>query len=60
MKLLGEDLHARPPLTYEKRAEFLEGVLGVRVSKSTICRAIRSLGYTRKKGAWVRVIETTG
>jgi transposase len=59
MKLLEEDLHVRPALTYEKRAEFLEGVLGVRVSKSTICRAIRRLGYTRKKGAWVRVRETS-
>jgi transposase len=60
MKLLEEDLHVRPALTYEKRAEFPEGVLGVRVSKSTICRAIRRLDYTRKKGAWVRVRETTG
>jgi transposase len=59
MKLLEEDLHVRPALTYQNRAEFLEGVLGVRVSKSTICRAIRRLGYTRKKGAWVRVRETS-
>ena len=60
MKLLKEDLHARPAHPYEKRAEFLEGVLGVRVSKSTICRAVRRLGYTRKKGAWVRVRERSG
>jgi transposase len=39
MKLVKEDLHARPALTYNKRAEVLEGVLGVRVSKSTICWA---------------------
>jgi transposase len=49
MKLLEEDLHARPAITYEKRAELLERLLGVRVSKSTICRAIRRPGHTRKK-----------
>jgi len=59
MKLLEEDLHARPAVSYEQRAEFLEGLLGVRVSKSTICRMIQRMGYTRKKGAWVQVKETS-
>src|SRR5918993_5010241 len=58
MKLLGEDLRTRPAATYEKRADLLCELLGVRVSKSTICRAIRRLGYTRKKDRWVRVNET--
>ncbi len=50
MKLLEEDLHARPVLTYdEKRVEFLEEMLGVRVSKSAIYRMVRRLGYTREK-----------
>src|SRR5919202_5286359 len=49
MKLLEEDLHARPTVTYENRADLLCELLGVRVSKSTICRAVRRLGYTRKK-----------
>ena len=49
MKLLEEDLHARPAVSYEERVEFLEGFLGVRVSKSTICRMIQRMGYTRKK-----------
>ncbi len=49
MKLLEEDLHARPAVSYEERAEFLEGFLGVSVSKSTICRMIKCLGYTEKK-----------
>jgi len=47
MKLLEEDLHARPAVTYEKRADLLCKLLGVRVSKSTICRMVRRLGYTR-------------
>jgi transposase len=49
MKLLEEDLHSRPAVTYEKRADLLCELLGVRVSKSTICRMVRRLGYTRKK-----------
>ncbi len=46
--------------TYEQRAEFLDELLGVRVSKSTICRTIKRLGYTRKKDQWARVRETSG
>ena len=60
MKLLEEDLHARPTLSYEQRAHYLFEVLGERVSTSTICRMIKRLGYTRKKDRWVRVRETSG
>ena len=49
MKLLEEDLKTRPALTYERRADLLYELLGVRVSKSTICRIVGRLGYTRKK-----------
>lgn len=49
MKLLKEDLRTRPAVTYEKRADLLCELLGVRVSKATICRMIRGLGHTRKK-----------
>lgn len=62
MRLLEEDLHERPTVTYENRAQLLHCLLGVEVSKATICRAIRRLGYTRKKDQWVlqrerRVLE---
>ncbi len=60
MKLLEEDLHARPTLSYEQRADYLFKLLGERVSISTICRMIKRLGYTRKKDRWVRVRETSG
>ena len=60
MKLLEEDLHARPAVTYEKRADLLNELLGVRVSKATICRTVRRLGYTRKKDQWVLQKETNG
>ncbi len=57
MKLLEEDLHVRPTVSYEQRADYLFKLLGERVSTSTICRMIKRLGYTRKKGRWVRVRE---
>ncbi len=60
MKLLEEDLRARPAVTYEKRADLLCKLLGVRVSKSTICRMVRRLGYTRKKDRWVLQKEMNG
>ena len=60
MKLLQEDLRTRPTATYEQRAKFLDELLGVKVSKSTICRMIKRLGYTRKKDQWARVRETSG
>ncbi len=59
-KLLEEDLHARPSATYVQRATLLNALLGVRVSKSTICRTIKRLGYTRKKDQPVRVREMSG
>ena len=60
MKLLEEDMHARPAVIYEKRAELLCELLGVRVSKSTICRVVRRLGYTRKKDQWMLQKQTNG
>jgi transposase len=60
VKLLEEDLHARPAATYEKRANLLYELLGVRVSKATICRIIKRLGYTRQKERWVQQKETNG
>src|SRR5829696_4207184 len=60
MKLLKEDLHSRPAVTYEKRADLLCELLGIRVSKSTICRMVGRLGYTRKKDRWVLQKEMNG
>ena len=60
MKLLEEDLRSRPAVAYEKRADLLNELLGVRVSKSTICRMVGRLGYTRKKDQWVLQKEMHG
>jgi transposase len=58
IKLLEEDLHTRPAATYENRAALLYELLGIRVSRATICRTIRPMGYTRKKDQWVLLSET--
>lgn len=49
MRLLAEDLEARPWATHCQRAEFLFVVVGVKVSEATICRAVRRLSRSRKK-----------
>jgi transposase len=48
-KLLLEDLRWRPRATHAQRAQFVLAVCGVRVSESTICRAIKRLSHSRKK-----------
>ena len=48
MKLLEEDLRSRPSVTYIRRANLLYELLGVRVSRATVCRMVKRLGYTRK------------
>jgi len=49
IRLLEEDLHARPSVSHERRAEFLHRFLGIRLSRSTTCWAIRRMDYTRIK-----------
>ena len=61
MKLLEENLHSRPAVTYEQKVGLLSEVVGVRVSKSTVCRAIKRIGYTRKKiGGYSRLCTKSG
>ena len=59
MRLLKSDLIERPALTLGKRRNFLERVVGARVSESTISRAIKRLGWSRKKDQWVPQNETS-
>jgi hypothetical protein len=49
MKLLESDLKERPALTLGQRRNFLERVVGAQVSDSTISRAIKRLGWSRKR-----------
>jgi transposase len=52
VRLLEADLRERPTATLPQRREYLSGVAGVRVSESTISRALRRLGWSRKKDRW--------
>jgi transposase len=49
-KLLQADLEEHPFLTLQERCEYLRAVASVEVSRSTVCRAIKRMNATRKKG----------
>ena len=54
-KLLETDVEERPFAKLKHRQEYLRKAAGVTVSESTLSRTIRSMGFGRKKGRWVRV-----
>jgi transposase len=58
-KLLEADVERHPTATLSERREFLKKAAGVRVSDSTVSRMLRRLGWSRKKGRWVRARETS-
>ena len=58
-RLLEADLEERPAATLSERREFLEKVVGVRVSNSTVSRMLRRLGWSRKKDRWQRQSATS-
>jgi transposase len=58
-KLLEADVEERPFAKLKHRQEYLREVAGISVSESTLSRTIRSMGFGRKKGRWVRVSETS-
>jgi transposase len=49
-KLLEEDLKERPFITLQQRCEYLRTMASLEVSRSTVCRAIKRMNSTRKKG----------
>src|SRR3712207_9389492 len=49
-RLLAADLEERPYLTLRERCDYMEVMMGLSVSRSTMCRAIARIGPTRKKG----------
>ena len=49
-RVLEEDLKEHPFLTVQQRCEYLRAVASVEVSRSTMCRAIKRMNSTRKKG----------
>jgi transposase len=58
-KILEADLEERPATTLKDRCCFLEEMVGVSVSESTLSRLLRKMGFSPKEGVWVRVRETS-
>jgi transposase len=58
-RLLEADVEERPFVKLKDRRGYLTKVAGVSVSESTLSRTIRRMGFSRKKGRWVRVSETS-
>ncbi len=58
-KLLEADVEERPAITLKDRCRFLEEIVGVSVSESTLSRLLRKMGFVPKDGVWVRVRETS-
>ncbi len=58
-RLLEDDLEERPAATLSERCESLQRVCGVGLSESTLSRLLKRMGFTRKKGLWVRANATS-
>jgi transposase len=58
-RLLETDVQERPFAKLKDRREYLQKVAGVSASESTLSRALRKMGFGRKKGRWVPVSKTS-
>jgi transposase len=58
-KILEADVEERPATTLKDRCRFLEQMVGVSVSESTLSRLLRKMGFSPKEGVWVRLRETS-
>jgi transposase len=53
-KILEADVEDRPAITLKERCHFLEEMVGISVSESTLSRLLRKMGFSPKDGVWVR------
>jgi transposase len=53
-KILEADVEERPATTLKDRCRFLEEMVGVSVSESTLSRLLRKMGFSPKDGVWMR------
>ena len=53
-RILEADVEERPATTLKDRCRFLEEMVGVSVSESTLSRLLRKMGFSPKEGVWVR------
>jgi transposase len=49
-RLLAADVQERPFATLSERRAYLEALAGISVSNSTVCRELKRMEHTRKKG----------
>lgn len=49
-KLLAQDVEERPTVTLEQRRQYLRAATGLDLSRSVICRTVKQMDHTRKKG----------
>ena len=56
-RLLEADVEERPVAKLKDRQKYLQKVAGVSVSESTLSRAIRKMGFGRKKLGWQSLLE---
>ena len=59
-RLLEEGLKERPFVTLQERCGYPRVVAGLEVSRSVVCRAIKRMDCTRKKGRRLPQSETSG
>jgi len=59
-KLLEEDLKERPFVILQEPCDYLRAVAGLEVSRSVVCRTIKRMDSTRKKGWRVPANATSG
>src|SRR5215203_6783531 len=52
-RLLEANVEERPFAKLSERREYLRKVAGLSVSESTLSRALRQMGFGRKRGRWV-------
>jgi transposase len=57
---LEEDVKEHPAATIAQRRRLLERLTEKPLSVSTVRRLLKRLGFSRKKGLWVRVKEMSG
>jgi transposase len=57
-KLLEADVEDRLAITLNDRCRFLEELVGVSVSESTLSRSLRKIGFVPKDRVWVRANAT--
>ncbi len=57
--LLEKDVEERPGATISQRRHFLEQIMSMTLSNSTVRRLMKRMGFSQKNGQWGRWNETS-